>query len=89
MLFCSELICSSSGFVKNAFNSIFLVNFFMSSLKDWILNLLGVGQKLRFLLSSLYCGLVKLCLERFTTFPEGSVVNFRSVDPSAMRRRLR
>ena len=79
---------SWSGFVKNAFNLIFLVNF-MSSLKDWILNLLGVGQKLRFLLSSLYCGLVKLCLERFTTFPEGSVVNFRSVDPSAMQRRLR
>ena len=48
----------------------------MSFCRVVLLYFSSVGQKFRFLLRRLYFGILNFLLDRFTTFPDGSVVNF-------------
>ena len=48
----------------------------MSFCKVALLYFPGDGQKFKFLFSRLYSGKVNCLLERFATFPDGTVENF-------------
>ena len=68
----SSVFSNLFSFPKCDLSRILLKNWFVSSSSIFLLCLPGVGEKFRFLPSSLKAGILKLDLLRLMTFPKGS-----------------